>query len=76
MLQDLVPLISVDVGDLVAVETSTAPSTDKLDSIQIRHPEFDQCNGDQDGGTSETGDAVDGDCWGDSGVIFFFGDSG
>lgn len=76
MLQDLVPLISVDVGDLVTVETSSAPSTDKFDSIQIRHPEFDQCNGDEDGGTSKTGDAVDGDCWGHKGVVFYFGDGG
>ncbi|KAG0043735.1 hypothetical protein BGZ89_006335 [Linnemannia elongata] len=48
----------------------------EFSSIQIRHPEFDQCNGDEDGGTSKTGDAVDGDCWGHKGVVFYFGDGG
>lgn len=76
MLQDLVSLISVDIRDLVTVETSSAPSADKLDSVQVRHPKFDQCNGDEDGGTSKTGDAVDGDCWGVNEVVIFLSDGG
>jgi hypothetical protein len=58
VLQDLVALVSVDICDLIAVETSTTTTTNKLDGVQVCHPKFDQSHGDEDGSATKTSDAV------------------
>lgn len=71
VLEDLAALVSINVLDLVAVETTTATTADKLDSVQVGHAQLNHGNGHQDGCTAQSCHTVDGNCGRSRSILLF-----